>query len=100
MRRIPLVLVVGLVLALALAGVGSFYASSAPDGLNRVAEDLGFAASEREPASPDSPFAGYGTRGVENERLSGGLAGVTGVLLTLGVAGGAAWALRTRRRMD
>lgn len=100
MRRNSLVLAVGLLLALVLAGVLSFYASGSPDGLNRVAEDLGFSASEREPATAGAPFAGYGTRGVENDRLSGGLAGVTGVLLTLGIAGGSAWLLRARGRTD
>ena len=30
----------------------------------------------------DSPFADYGTKGVERPFLSGGLAGVVGVLLT------------------
>ena len=46
--------------------------------------------------SIDSPFADYGTEGVDNERLSGGLAGVAGVALTLGIGGALFLALRRR----
>ena len=99
-RTVRSVVVAGLLLALLLAGVGSYYASSAPDGLNRVAEDVGFAQAERESRAAGSPLAGYGTRGVDDERLSGALAGVTGVLVTLVVAGGAMRLVRGRRRTD
>ena len=88
--------VVGVLVALLLAGVTSLYASSAPDGLNRVAEDHGFARTEREHRSGDGPLAGYETRGVENDRLSGGLAGVVGALVVLTLAGGLAWSVRRR----
>jgi hypothetical protein len=63
--------VAGLVVALLLAGVASYYASSAPDGLNRVAEDQGIARTERDHAAADGPMAGYRARGIENDRLSG-----------------------------
>src|SRR5699024_5758561 len=53
------VLVTGLLLALLLAGVVSFYASSSPDGLNRVADDHGFAGTEQRHRSAGSPLAGY-----------------------------------------
>ena len=35
-------LLAGLLASLLLAGVASFYASSSPDGLEKVAEDIGF----------------------------------------------------------
>lgn len=79
-------LLAGLLVALVLAGVASHYASSDPDGLTKVAQEQGF-ATEAESATADSPLAGYGTSGVESERLSGGIAGVTGVLATFAVAG-------------
>ncbi len=85
-----------LLVALFVGGAASYYASSAPDGLNKVAEDQGFADSEAESAAADSPLAGYETRGIENERLSGGLAGVTGVVVCFLV--GSAIALAVRRR--
>ncbi|HEX6514232.1 MAG TPA: PDGLE domain-containing protein, partial [Nocardioidaceae bacterium] len=40
-------LVVGFLVALLLAGVVSYYASGSPDGLNRVAQDNGFAHTAR-----------------------------------------------------
>ena len=86
-----------LLVALVLAGVVSFYASSSPDGLNRVAEDQGFAHTEETHPSADGPLAGYETKAVDGDRLSGGLAGVAGVLVVLVVAGGLALVLRRRR---
>ena len=78
------VLVAGLLVALTLAGVVSFYASGSPDGLNRVALDLGFAEAEQASAAEGGPLAGYETAGIDNGRWSGGLAGVLGCLLVLG----------------
>ena len=75
-------LVVGLLLALLLAGVVSLWASASPDGLNRVAGDLGFADAEQASAAQDGPLAGYEVSGVES-RWSGGLAGVIGCLVVL-----------------
>ena len=75
-------LLVGLLVALVLAGLVSGFASSSPDGLERVAEDKGFAATAEDSALADGPLAEYGVAGVENERLSTGLAGVIGVGVT------------------
>ena len=94
------VVVAGVVVALLLAGVASFYASSAPDGLNRVAEDQGIAQTERDHAAADGPMAGYRARGVENDRLSGLVAGVTGALVVLALFGGLTLVLRRRAGAD
>ena len=85
-----------LLVALVLAGVGSYYASSHPDGLEYVAGKTGFLDTADDHASSDSPLADYATKGVDNERLSGGLAGVAGVALTLGIGGALFLALRRR----
>jgi len=86
-----------LVVALLTAGVASFYASSRRDGLEYVAGKTGFLDSaDEEGPSVGSPFADYGTDGVGNERLSGGLAGIAGVALTLGIGGALFFALRRR----
>jgi cobalt/nickel transport protein len=77
--------------------VVSHYASSSPDGLNRVAQDKGFAATQREHAAGDGPFAGYHTRGVDDGRLSGGLAGVVGCVVVLTLVGGLTLLVRRRR---
>ncbi|PRX96142.1 PDGLE domain-containing protein [Allonocardiopsis opalescens] len=71
--------------ALLLAGVVSFYASSSPDGLERVAEDTGLIEAADDHALAESPLADYGVAGVEDERLSVGLSGLVGVGITLGV---------------
>lgn len=98
--RTRTLVIAGVVLALLLAGVASFYASSHPDGLEYVAEQAGFADTADDSAAKDSPLADYGTRGVDNERLSGGLAGVVGALVVLGLAGGLSWTLRRRGRAE
>lgn len=93
------VVVVGVLVALLLAGVVSFYASTSPDGLNRVAADQGFAETgARHATEDDSPLAGYETRGVADPRLSGGLAGVAGALTVLTVTLGLGHAVRRRSR--
>jgi hypothetical protein len=78
------VLVTGLVIALFVAGAVSHYASVSPDGLTRVAGDLGFTSAEK--VSDGSPLAGYEVAGVDHSRLSGGLAGVLGCLVVLGLS--------------
>ena len=85
-----------LLVTLVLAGIVSYYASSHPDGLERVAEDKGINAQEKDHALAGSPLGDYGVKGIENERLSGGLSGVIGVAAVLAVGGGLFWALRRR----
>lgn len=86
--------VAGLALSLVLAGGASYYASTQPDGLEKVAGDVGFLDSAKESAVEDSPLAGYGVAGIENERISGGLAGVIGVASTAAISFGLFYALR------
>ena len=93
-------LLTGLVVALLIAGVGSYYASGHADGLEHVAEQVGFLDSAEDSAAADGPFADYSTRGVEDARVGGGLAGVVGSALVLGVAFGLFRALRRRDASD
>jgi cobalt/nickel transport protein len=90
--------VVGLVTALVVAGVVSWYASASPDGLEWAAGQAGFLDTAEDSAAAGSPLADYGVAGVGSERLSGGLAGVVGVLVTLLLAGGLTMLLRRRGR--
>lgn len=99
-RRIGLFGAGGLLIALALAGGLSFYASSHPDGLEKVAGDQGFNAQERDSAASDSPLADYSTKNVDNSRLSVGIAGSIGVVATLGIGTGIFVAVRQRRAAD
>ena len=75
-------LIAGFVASLFLAGVVSFYASSSPDGLEKVAQDIGFSETAKENTNADGVLADYGVKGVDNERLSVGAAGVIGVIAT------------------
>ena len=95
-----LVVVAGVLVALLLAGVASFYASGDPDGLTKVSQDQGFSTAEKSHDTGDGPFAGYETKGVGDARLSGGMAGVVGSLVVLALAGGAVLLVRRRRPAD
>ncbi|MEV3930071.1 MULTISPECIES: energy-coupling factor ABC transporter permease [unclassified Streptomyces] len=87
----------GLVAALVLAGFVSFYASANPDGLEKVAADKGIDEKVQEHGAADSPLADYGVKDIGNARVSGGLAGVIGVGVTVAVGSGVFWAVRKRR---
>jgi cobalt/nickel transport protein len=76
----------GLFVSLAVAGFLSYYASSHPDGLEKVAEDRGFLDTAKDSVNSGTPLADYGITGLDNERLSVGLSGVIGVFVTLIVA--------------
>ena len=80
-------LAAGFLVSLFLAGVVSFYASSDPDGLEKVAEDIGFIETAKDHTYADGALADYGVKGIDNERASVGVAGVIGVIGTAVVAG-------------
>jgi cobalt/nickel transport protein len=95
-RRTAGFLLAGLLVALLIAGVGSYYASSSPDGLEWSAEKEGFLDTAEDSATADSPLADYAVSGVDDGRLSGGLAGVVGVAVTLVLVGGITLLVRRR----
>ena len=88
--------IAGLLVTLVIAGFVSYYASAHPDGLEWAAGEAGFADTARDSAVAGSPLADYGVAGVDDARLSGGLAGVIGVAVTLLLAGGLTLLLRRR----
>jgi hypothetical protein len=96
--RLAAFVAAGLLVALALAFFVSPQAGSQPDGLDKVASDQGFADQATTQRTEDSPLAGYGVDGVDNDRLSTGLAGVIGVSVTFVLAGGLFVVLRRRGR--
>jgi cobalt/nickel transport protein len=93
-------LLTGLLVALLVAGVGSYYASAHPDGLEHVARETGFLDRAEDSPAADGPFAGYSTTGVDDARLGGGLAGVAGAVVVLGLALGLFRVLRRRAPFD
>ncbi len=90
---------VGIAIALGIT-MFSPWASSNPDGLERVAEDKGFVDEGNDPAY--KVIADYVFPGIENERVATVLAGAVGVVIVTGVSLGAGfglWALsRSRAR--
>ena len=95
--RSPAVLVVvGLLVALVLAGVVSTWASDSPDGLEKVAAESGMDAEARE-SGTDAAFPDYRTDGVADDRWSRAVAGTAGVGVTFAVFAGLTRVLRRRR---
>lgn len=74
-----------LIVSLVTAGLISQLASTDPDGLEYVAEREGFAVAEAEHDLADAPLADYGSNLGTDSRLGRGIAGISGVLLTLAV---------------
>lgn len=72
------------VLTLAVAGLLSPWASGHPDGLERVAEDLGFHGRETAIHSL-SPMPDYEVAGVQWAAVRVGLAGLIGAVVMAGV---------------
>ncbi len=94
--RMRVFTIVALALAVGLAAAVSPYASSSPDGLERVATDKGFIESGKlHSTQDDSPVPGYAFPGIEDARAATGVAGFLGTLLVFGLGYGLA-ALRRR----
>ena len=100
----------GLLVAALLAGVVSSFASSSPDGLDHTArtgctvnadgEITGgtcMAQQETDHQTAGGPLAGYGIRGIGNDRLSTALSGVLGVVITFALGGGVFSLVRRRK---
>lgn len=85
-----------LILAVVLAVFLSPFASSLPDGLEKVAEDYGFIDQGEEVIQ--SPLPDYAIPGMANEKLSTALAGIVGTLLTLAVVYGIAIIMKNREQ--
>lgn len=82
-----------------VAGVLALFASGAPDGLERVAEDQGFADAATDSATATSPLADYDVA-ARDTAASRAMAGVIGVAVTAGVAFAVFGALSMRTQRD
>jgi cobalt/nickel transport system permease protein len=90
---------VGVAVTLLVAGGLSLFASAHPDGLEFVGATLGFDSAAKDSAVAGSPLADYGVSGIGNTQVSGALAGIIGVLVTIvvGLAIAKLAALRANR---
>ncbi|MBN2057188.1 MAG: PDGLE domain-containing protein [Candidatus Saganbacteria bacterium] len=84
-----------IILAVLIAAAASFFASAHPDGLEKVAETLGFldAGVERTSVMTD-----YSVPFVAHEAVSAALSGIIGIALCLGVFWLAAVIMKSVRR--
>jgi PDGLE domain len=90
--------IVALALAVGLATAVSPYASSSPDGLERVAEDTAFVdRGELHSVQESSPIPDYAFPGIEDARLATGLGGFVGTLGVFALGYGLAFVVRRRR---
>lgn len=106
-KGIPMTAALGsiLIVSLLLAGVVSFYASEHPDGLEKATEDWQMAEQESAVAAAAGKaalFPGYALP-TSNEvlrggRLSVGIAGAAGTIITLGVVFAGAHVVRSRKQ--
>jgi hypothetical protein len=89
--------VVALAVAVGLGTAVSPYASSSPDGLEKVAGDKQFLdRGELHSIQEDSPIPDYAFPGIGNARVATGVAGFVGTLAVFGLGYGLAWVLRRR----
>ncbi|HAA89004.1 MAG TPA: hypothetical protein DCE07_00210 [Peptococcaceae bacterium] len=93
MRKLIWILLIASVL---VALFLSPFASSFPDGLERVAEDLGFLEKGEGKEIIKSPIPDYSFPGIDNERVAVAVAGFTGTILTLGIVYGIAVVIKRR----
>lgn len=96
-RSTRLFVIVALAVAVGLGTAVSPYASSSPDGLEKVAEKQAFVDKGRlHPVQKDAPIANYAFPGIANKRVATGVAGFVGVLFVFAFGYGLAFVLRRR----
>ena len=94
-RNWSMLIAAGLGLALLITLVSPF-ASSNPDGLEKVAEDKEFIDTAEDPGYEIIPD--YTFPGVENERLATILSGIVGVLIVAAIGLGVGYGMRALAR--
>ncbi len=91
-------IITGLFIAVAIAVFLSPFASSHPDGLEKVAEDKNFLQTAEEKEIIKAPVPDYSMPGIKNETIAGSVAGLIGTFLVFGIAYGIGLFLKSRRR--
>ena len=74
-------LIVSILICLIVVALAAFYASSYPDGLERVAETVGFAAVATDEAHIKGPLPGYSFLPIKSPFWSTFVAGAIGILV-------------------
>ena len=89
-------LLVGLVAALVVGGLVSYFASTHPDGLEKTQERIGAEARYGGVEAPAVAFEEYSLKGLGEGFWANAAAGVAGSLLVLGILLGVGRLLRRR----
>jgi cobalt/nickel transport protein len=89
----------GLFAALLLAILISPFASSFPDGLERVAEDKGFLEKGEIQPAMVSPVPDYAWPGIKSEKMATSAAGIMGTLIVFGAAYGFAALIKRKENV-
>jgi hypothetical protein len=99
MKKTWLFIALGLVVCLVLAAVVSPWASSDPDGLEKVSQDKGFSAKEQESAWKWSFMPDYWSEDADGKAtpIKKALAGVAGTLIVFALGFGAAKLIARRK---
>lgn len=98
MRQGTKIILIGLLISLGLAIIASLFASSLPDGLEWVAEKLGFLEKETEIIKP--PLPDYEMPSVKHTGFSKALAGIVGTLIVFCITILLMFALKKKRRSN
>jgi cobalt/nickel transport protein len=77
-------IIIWLLTALIIAGMISWFASSSPDGLERIAADKGFLEKGEVEPVLKAPFADYMVPKIPSEKIATSLAGIFGTLIVFG----------------
>lgn len=85
------------IVAIIVAAFLSPFASSHPDGLERVAEDKGFLHLGEGKEVLSSPIPDYLMPGIENESVATATAGIVGTLITFGAVYGLGKVVQRRK---
>jgi len=85
---LKILILAGLVVAVALVVFVAPFANPNPDGLERVAIDHGLDSQVQDHDLASSPLADYGVEGVDSSTMGTALSGVVGVVLVFGVGYG------------
>ena len=93
-------IIIGLLVALLVAAVLSPFASTSPDGLERVAEDKGFIEKGEGHEVIKSPIPDYEMPGIANKTFAGSSAGIIGTILTFAAMFGLVKGISFFRKKD
>ena len=96
-RSLKVFTILALAVAVGLATAVAPFASSAPDGLEKVAAENAFLdEGTLHPVQEDAPVPDYAFPGIANPRVATGIAGFVGTLVVFALGAGLAAVVRRR----